>query len=31
MIRVIIADDVKILRAGLRAVLAEDSEIEVVG
>ena len=31
MIRVIIADDVQILRAGLRAVLAEDSEIEVVG
>ncbi len=31
MIRVIIADDVKILRAGLCAVLAEDSEIQVVG
>ena len=31
MIRVIIADDVQILRAGLKAVLAEDSEIEVVG
>ena len=31
MINVIIADDVQILRAGLRAVLAQDSGIKVVG
>ena len=31
MINVIIADDVQILRAGLRAVLAQDSDIKVVG
>ena len=31
MINVVIADDVQILRAGLRAVLAQDSEIKVVG
>lgn len=31
MINVILADDVKILRAGLRAVLVSDSEINVVG
>ncbi|MBQ8960530.1 MAG: response regulator transcription factor [Ruminococcus sp.] len=31
MISVVIADDVQILRAGLRAVLAQDSEIKVVG
>lgn len=31
MINVILADDVQILRSGLRAVLASDSEINVVG
>lgn len=31
MIKVIIADDVQILRAGLKAVLSQDSEIKVVG
>lgn len=31
MIRVILADDVKILRTGLKAVISGDSEIEVVG
>ena len=31
MIKVIIADDMKILRSGLRAVLSQDAEINVVG
>lgn len=31
MIRVIIADDIDILRRGLEAVLAQDNEIEVIG
>ncbi len=31
MIRVIIADDVQILRTGLKAVLSQDSDIKVVG
>ena len=31
MIKVLLADDVQILRAGLRAVLAQDPEINVVG
>ena len=31
MIKVIIADDVQIIRAGLKAVLTQDSEISVVG
>lgn len=31
MIKVIIADDVRILRTGLKAVLLQDNEIEVVG
>ncbi len=31
MIKVIIADDVQILRTGLKAVLSQDSEISVVG
>lgn len=31
MIKVILADDVKILRTGLKAVISGDSEIEVVG
>jgi len=31
MIKVIIADDVQIIRAGLKAVLSQDSEINVVG
>lgn len=31
MIRVIIADDIPVLRKGLETVLAQDSEIEVVG
>ncbi|MDE6848026.1 MAG: response regulator transcription factor [Ruminococcus sp.] len=31
MMRVVIADDVQILRTGLKAVLSQDNEIEVVG
>lgn len=31
MIRVVIADDIQILRQGLRAILSQDQEIEVVG
>lgn len=31
MIKVIIADDIQILRTGIKAVLSQDSEIEVVG
>ncbi|MDE5770997.1 MAG: response regulator transcription factor [Ruminococcus sp.] len=31
MIKVVIADDVQILRTGLKAVLSQDNEIEVVG
>ena len=31
MIKVIIADDVQILRSGLRAVLSQDSDINIVG
>ena len=31
MIRVVIADDVKILRTGLKTVLSQDTGIEVVG
>ena len=31
MIKVIIADDVQILRSGLKAVLSQDSDIKVVG
>ncbi len=31
MIKVVIADDVRILRTGLKAVLSQDNEIEVVG
>ena len=31
MIKVLLADDVQILRAGLRAVLAQDESIKVVG
>ncbi|MDE6665122.1 MAG: response regulator transcription factor, partial [Ruminococcus sp.] len=31
MIRVVIADDVQILRTGLKAVLSQDSDIKVVG
>ena len=31
MINIILADDVQILRAGLKAVLAGDSELNVVG
>ncbi len=31
MIRVVIADDIQILRQGLRAILSQDPEIEVVG
>ena len=31
MIRVIIADDIQILRMGLEVTLAADNEIEVVG
>ena len=31
MIRILLADDVQILRAGLKAVLSGDSELTVVG
>ena len=31
MIKVLLADDVQILRTGLRAVLAQDADINVVG
>ena len=31
MIKVVIADDVQILRSGLKAVLSQDSDIKVVG
>lgn len=31
MIKVLIADDIQILRQGLRAILSQDKEIEVVG
>ena len=31
MIRVVIADDIQILRQGLRAIMSQDKELEVVG
>ncbi len=31
MIRVVIADDIQILRQGLKAILSQDKEIEVTG
>lgn len=31
MIRVVIADDIQILRRGLRAIMSQDKELEVVG
>lgn len=31
MIRVVIADDIQILRQGLKAILSQDEEIQVTG
>lgn len=31
MIKVVIADDIQILRQGLKAILSQDEEIEVAG
>ena len=31
MIRVVIADDIQILRQGLRAILSQDPQIQVIG